>query len=424
MAAQITQEGFFCDFETRQPIDDQALPLIEEKMRGLIKSDLLLEQREMMRENAAELFRHHGLLHQVEQAIDADTPTVIVLHIGKFIDYLPEGELSTAIAECRAFKVLSIDRETRYVEGWGEIPVLRLKGTASTDLQSLKQLIKTMKAASKRDHRLLGEQMQLFRASDSLFPGSWSFLPKGVELCESLYAFWKSAVQAQGYQLVATPPLLLDETEGGLEFEEKHYAVLPAKAAAHARLFSEGNYKVPVKFAECAETFFPLTREKTEGLLMSRLQRVDALHLFCTQSQALQECISSLQFFEQTIKIFPFEPHWVLLDSRPIHAPVRQAEWRLAVRLLAQALEGQQIQAEKSSQLAAKQGPRLEMRVSDSLGRKWAVASLGVDVWQPAKLNRPFVMLTGSLFGSFERLIALMLENGADLNLLRRSKPG
>lgn len=430
VAAHLTQEGFFCDFDTRQPIDELALPLIEEKMRGLIKADLPIERREMMRENAAELFRHRHLPFKVEEALRADTRTVFVTHIGNFCD-LGEAVLLSSTSGCRAFKILEVKREEIYHPERGDLTVVRIRGTACEDLQSLKQWLKAMKAAKKRDHRVLGGH--LFCQADA---GSWSWLPQGVDLREALMDFWKKEVRGAGFQVVATPGLLKDDA-GELEFEGQHYAVLPGRATAHARLFVDVGYQqrdLPIRFAESAELFLPLERDRLEGLLESRLRTADFLHSFCSREQALNECISSLQFFDKTIKMLNFEPYWVLADLRPVHSPVKQADWRHAVQLLRQAIEGAGFQVERQAQPAGMQGPFLEMCVGDSLGRKWALAFLGTDELIPHQMAISFrdaerkeqapVMLRGALFGSVERVVALLLENGVDINrVLRRAKP-
>lgn len=239
---------------------------------------------------------------------------------------------------------------------------------------------------------------------------------------EALCQFWGEEMRAHGFQSVATPPLVASEAEE-LIFEEKSYAVFPGRGPAHAHLFAVTKGALPVRFAEMAEQFFPLPQEETEGLFLSRLQLTDSLHLFCTPQQALAECISSLQFFDRTIKILKLEPNWVLKDVRPLHSSVKQAEWKSAVRLLTEGIETVHTPFEKSLDPSVKEGPCLEMRVGDALGRKWAVASMGVDLIHGRSLSG--VMLKGSLFGSVERLVALLLENGVDLNrIVRRAKPG
>jgi threonyl-tRNA synthetase len=380
VAAQVTHEGFFCDFESAQPIDEQALPLIEERMRGLIKADLKIDVREMMRENAAEWFRHLKRPLQVEKALESAENTLFVMHMGKFCA-LVNGKLLPSTGPCRAFKLLEIGREGG---------VLRIRGTACADLPSLKLWLKKMKAAKKRDHRLLGRE--LFLSAEE----GWCWLPKGVALREKIFDFWREAVEREGYQRVETP------------------------AMSHAWLFSVGKYHLPVRFAEWADRFEP--QEELEGLFRTQLTRGDALHLFAAPEQALDLCISSLQFFDKTLKIFSFEAHWALVDSRPVHSPVRQADWRQAVQLLLGAAEGAGLPVEKSSQKAGEWGPHLEMRVADALGREWAVASWGVNLGVNLAKQMP-VMFSGSLISSLERLVALALENGIDLNLeLRRAK--
>lgn len=395
----------------------------------------------MMRENAAELFRHRQMLFKVEQALMSDTRTVFVAHLGNFCD-LRDRPLLHSTAGCRAFKILDVKREEIYDDERGEFSIVRILGTACEDLQSLKQWIKELKAAKKRDHRVLGAH--LFRPADR---GAWSWLPQGVELREALLDFWKKEVRGAGFQIVQTPGLW-KENAGNFEVEGQEYAVLPARAAAHAKLFAqlfaEGGYQeLPVRLAECAERFLPQSRERLEGLFETRLRTCDYLHLFCTRQQALGACISSLQFFDKTIKMLCFEPYWVLADLRPVHSPVKQADWRHAAQLLQQSAEGAGIQVERRSQPAGIQGPlegpALEMRVSDSLGRKWALAFLGVDELVPRQTALSFrsaerqekvpvkeapVMLRGALLGSVERVVALLIENGVDINrVLRRAKP-
>src|SRR5262249_8673843 len=153
------------------------------------------------------------------------------------------------------------------------------------------------------------------------------------------------------------------------------------------------------KIAELGPQFFPLKAEETEGLFKSRIQTVDQLTLFCNSQEVVAQCISSLHFFEETIKIFSFEPEWVLFDQRAAGAPVSQSVWHCASSQLKEAVKGIQGHVEREVANPGWDGPRLEMRLSDSLGRKWPISHLGIS----CSLKKERVTLTGSLFGALER---------------------
>ncbi len=191
-----TDIGFYYDFILKQPLDKEAIPIIEERMRINIKNGLTLKSLEMMRENASALFNYHSQAIQSNLVLYSDNNVIPIVQIDSFYDYChpPCAPISSDIA---AFKILSITKEKINVPGSGVLDITRITGTAFHDKDTLKKFIKKLEEAKKHDYRKLGEQRNLF-----LLENSPIWLPKGTQIREKMTDWWKKEHQNQGYSFV------------------------------------------------------------------------------------------------------------------------------------------------------------------------------------------------------------------------------
>ncbi len=231
-----TNIGFYYDFIIKQPLDNKAIPLIEERMRLNIKQGLQLKPLEMMRENAVELFKYNNQPFQATFVSSNSQTIVPIVQIGTFYDlcYPPFEENPTEIG---AFKILSITKEKINLPGYRNLEITRISGTSMHDQGSLKSFLKKLDAAKKNDHKNLGNELNLFTIESNPV-----WLPKGASLRESLINWWKSETQKHKFSLV--------------------------KSSSHAIVYSHFTHStrdLPIKYAEITEFSSP-ARQKTPPL--------------------------------------------------------------------------------------------------------------------------------------------------------------
>ena len=360
-----TDIGFYYDFVMDQNLDEEAIPMIEERMRINIKKGLSLKSVEMMRENAAALFEYHGQAFQADIALQAEHNVLPILQIDTFYDYChpPYVPLSSDIS---AFKILSITKEKV-----GELHVTRITGTAFNDRETLKKFIKKLEEAKKIDHRLLGKEKDLF-----LLDKAPVWLPKGMKIRETLTHWWKNEHLTQGYSLV--------------------------KAASHRDVFKHfkpSNREFPLRFAEISEKSHTREHGIQNSLLNSPAYTHDTATTFCLREQVSEELNKSLQFIRKTSNILGFGNQWYL---------VTQSNRDKAIEPLTEGLKQSGISFTTEAHKAfGNKSPRIEVRWADFLDREWVGPTLSLEY------HGDVATITRSVFSSLERCIALLVEHYA-----------
>jgi threonyl-tRNA synthetase len=456
----VTEFGFFYDFDLKQALDESFLPLLEEQMRAILKSAHAFQMNEMMRENAAAFLGHLNQPYIAERIRTAAENVVSVFQVGEFRDYFPyPGSVSKE--QIAAFKLIEIAPLTETLNQSGTKVMegsechLRVLGIAAPTRQELVHDCKAFKQGKKRDHVLIGQQMQLFEWLPELSAYEWCWRPNGVTLRHLLLELWQKSYQQHGFLLLSTPSLLnasfMRQEERHALFkqgisaliEERDYFVPPSLSMAHAAMFralSPEPDLLPVRYAECAKIAVP-QKAGLWGILTSRLVYADAAHIFCTAEQLQQECISCLQFIQKIIKIFGFGHYWMLKgsSSSEIRFSKRQsfAEECLiaAVQASGQQWKREEIGTPSSADRRADKrsfAPELvlQMHLIDAVGREWAGPTIQLNFDLPEWLHlhsirkgakQPFdrrkgealYMICQSVYGSLERWIALLIEHYA-----------
>jgi threonyl-tRNA synthetase len=439
--SKVTQGGFFYDFIIQQAIDEKALPLLEEKIRTVIKEAPPLQLLDMMRENAAQLLAHYSQSIKAEFLLCAENNIVQIVKIKNFHDYIPAKEelkIGSNIAEAGFVKILSIQPITRFVENMGEVSLIRIEGIAALNKQQLKKNYKKSEAAKQWNHLELGEEMKLFSPCLETVSQGFFWHPKGVIFRDLLLQVWKSILGEAGFQSLSTPFFMhsslqklrnhklkkdFNEQPYFLEIDEVDYVPAPNKTAFHARYLSSQiihSEELPLCFCEFSERFESLKNIDILGLYNTRLSYSDCFQIFCNENQIMNQLISSLQFFNKTFRILDFECHWHLTASRGKTSIGSAAEWEQGAAWLTKALEACGFSFLYENSNNAIQGPRIELQVVDPLDRQWVVPWLEINLLYPkqfdlkykVKENKacPLLMINGSLFSSIERVIALLIE--------------
>lgn len=430
MDCELDQVGFTYQFFLDQPLEQEILSLLEEKMRSLVKLDLPFLPTEMMRENACDLFRHRKQERRAEIVSMAPYNIVPILKIGAaFYDYGHPPYVSSA-EELRAFKLQALEPSKNQPHAF------KVTGTVSSDLKSLKKFLKKYEEAKKNDHRLLGRELQLFAHHEDLGKSGWVWYPKGAFIREALLEWWRQLHRRENCLFVATPRVIEEsflKKSGYLGSENKqpltvgdHSVVAPGLGFLHAHLFRSQlhSYRdLPVRYTECAEIHWD-TDFPSSGLFNSSTAMVERTHIFCTSQQLYAEIISSLQFIEKTVTILGFECQWILCPRGAKFAGTIE-NWDTVLEKMQSALQECKIDFHIDAERGAFSGPQIMVRIKDALGREWDGPFIKADFncserlgirYQGSddQMHAPF-MMTQSMFGSLERYIALLVERCAGI---------
>ncbi len=434
--------GFYYDFVLDVPFDDTAVPFLEEKMREIAKQERPMRSLEMMRINAMEFFKHQGQELKAELLSSNPDTLVELVKIGeKFFDLCP----SPIPEDTHALKVFKIQRyediTIRLPEG--DVQAVRVSGTSFHTLQDLKRFLKNLEQAKKRDHRRLGKELQLFNTHEEAGAGFWFWYPKGTIIRELLQDWWKKQHRRQHFQLVHTPRIIkasLLQQAGFEDFTNKSregvffcsapgssedYVAAPVSAPNHALVYRSQlrSYKeFPLRYAEFDNLYFCENSQKLWGMLCARAFCADEAYIFCTPEQVLDEVVASLKLIDQAMSLFGFDHRFSIAQCPSPYAGTKRA-WTLGLDLLKKALDVCGFSYEVHGEDPAYNGPRVNVYLTDALGREWVGPFVGLDYNYPERFGLRYQgsdgemsvpqLIQRSLFGSLERFIAILVEHYA-----------
>jgi threonyl-tRNA synthetase len=423
-----TDMGFFYDFIFDQPLHDQALTLIEVRMRALIKEGIEIRSLSMMRENAHSFFLHHGHPLLAERASREEQNIISLIQFPNFFDVCPPLSL-TSTEEIGSIRLLEFKRLDRLIPQEEEdiyTSVTRISGTAFEDPISLKKFIKALDQLKKRDHRLLGPELDLFSFNEQAGEIECFWHPKGETLRRLLLKKWEEECQKQQVQFVKTPLVVneffLKEKNllPPLEVKENFYLLSASHFFQHVQLFKRRAVSVgdlPLRFAECIQEYQQEEESQLWGLLRAYSFSSDQMTIFCSEDQAINELISSLHFFKKIVRIFGFKDQWHLVTLGSKSSKGKQEK---AVEWLTEALNDCEISWIETQDLIGLREPGIELRLVDCLGRSWKGPSIEVVVHFIERLDLSYqdangqrktpIVLKKSLFSSIDRFIALLIE--------------
>jgi len=390
---------FHYDAILPQKIDDSMICLIEEKMRGLIKSLPPIRVMDMMRQNAAEYFRYHDQPLIAAQIDEMEDILVSVLELGSFKDLCAPEDIPSE-SELFPFEILAMDHQL-IDDQW----VTHVTGSAQFQKEDLKSFVKRFRQAKKVDHRKLGPELGLFAP---LSPEQWAWLPHGEQLKSTLMQLNLNSIRV-------TTPLDLDPEL--LHINPKR--AFDPTAAWHLWLY-KNSQEPALRLTEFTQKLDAAKPSQLNGMLRNRLYTADITHIFCSAAQVQKELIYSLQFLAKIIKIFGFEVQWVMRTKRP-HSTVNASEWDLGVKAFTTAVQTLGLPAVFLEAPGSTKGPKLEALFSDALGQQWCGSFVQIDCCHP-RLMKPAGnekahqthtpnMIALSVWGSLERMAALLVEN-------------
>jgi threonyl-tRNA synthetase len=441
------ENGFYYDFEFPEgvAISEADFPAIETKMRAHVKAAEMFERQDVPVAVARERFvaeRQDYKVELIDDLVRAADPagaggdpikTVSLYTNGPFTD-LCRGPHAPTTKTVGAFKLQSV--AGAYWRGDSTRTMLtRIYGTAFFSKTQLEEHLERIERAKERDHRKLGKELKLFMFSE-VSPGAAFWLPAGTAMWNALVAVSREMGQERGYTEVKTP-LIYDaelwKTSGHwgkyrenmftVQVEEREMGVKPMNCPGHAHLFAgqHHSYKdLPVRYSEPGLLHRNEPSGVLHGLLRVRHFAQDDAHIFCTEEQVQQEVVGCLELAFATYSLFDFDVR-LELSTRPQERIGSDEMWDTAEGALTRALEAQGLQYELNPGDGAFYGPKVDMHMTDSLGRSWQLGTVQLDYSMPERFDLTYtgadnkehrpVMIHRAAFGSYERFIGIMIEH-------------
>jgi threonyl-tRNA synthetase len=427
------ENGFYYDFEFPEPISEADLPRIEEEIMRELAEGRAWEREEISRDDARTRFEAEGEQYKVELVETAEGDISLYTQ-GDFTDLCRGPHLQDS-RPIKAIKLTGL--AGAYWRGDEHSTQLtRIYGTAFYSEADLKDYLERLEEARRRDHRRLGIELDLFHF-DEHSPGSPFWHPKGMVIYDELEALRRRENARRGYSEVKTP-LIYDKalwvTSGHWEKfrenmflipldDEQLYAIKPMNCPGHMLLFGSAlrSYRdLPLRYAEAA----PLHRNELGGTLhgLTRVRYVtqDDAHIFCTREQIESELDGTLDYLRYLYGLFGLEPR-AELSTRPDNKLGTDEEWDFTESELVRALDRHEIKYFVGEGEGSFYGPKIDLHMTDVLGRSWQLGTIQLDAQMPARFgltymgpdNRehPVFVIHRAFFGSFERFIGILTEH-------------
>lgn len=442
-----TENGFFYEFYTSgKSFTQDDLLMIEKKMKEIISRNYKINRIVLLREEAIELFSKMSEEFKVELLREMNEDKVSIYEQGDFKD-LCKGPHLPFTGMVKHVKLLNVS--STYWKGIeGNPSMQRIYGIAFPDKEMLENYLKMFEEAKRRDHRILGPQLELFNTFEELAgPGLIYWLPKGALMRRLLEDFLINIHLKHGYQLVYTPHIAkinLYEVSGHLKYykenmfifdmENEKYAIKPMNCPGHILIYKsrKRSYReLPIRFFELGTVYRYERSGVLHGLLRVRGFTQDDAHIFCTPEQLEDEIMNLIDLTTKIMEAFGFKFTAKLSVRDPRNKEKymgRDEDWGKAERALANALEKKGIKYTVEEGEAAFYGPKIDIFVTDVLGRKWQLTTIQLDFNLPRRFKATFVdkdntekyvvMIHRAILGSLERFFGILVEHyGGDFPL-------
>ena len=426
------ENGFYYDFDKKQPFRPGDLNKIEAEMQKIIEEDIPFERIELTRARAKKMFKDEPYKLEMMEELKK----LSAYRSGKkFVD-LCKGPHVPSTGWVKAFKLMKI--AGAYWRGDTARPQLqRIYGVAFSSRKELDEYIHLMEEAEKRDHRKLGKLLDLYSFHIEA-PGMVFVHPKGMIILNKLLDYWREEHEKAGYDEVRTPIILakrLWEQSGHWEhyqenmyftkIDEADYAVKPMNCPGNILIFKSKlhSYKeLPLRWAELGLVHRHELSGVLSGLFRVRAFVQDDAHIYCTEDQIENEIIAILDLTDRMYKTFGLKFH-VELSTRPEKFMGSAEIWDKAEEILQRALKHKKIKFIVHKGEGTFYGPKIDFHVMDALGRTWQCGTIQLDFQMPEKFNVTYegadgqkhriTMIHRTVYGSLERFLGILVEHYA-----------
>ena len=435
----VIEDGFYYDFARKEPFTSDDLDKIEKKMKEIVDRDEKTYREAWKRNDSIEHFKNKGEIYKAEiiKSIPEDEEVSIYFH-GKWHDLCRGPHLTSTGKIGKYFKLMKVSGA--YWRGDSNNEMLqRIYGTSWSSQKELDEYLNRIEEAEKRDHRKLGKEMDLFHFREES-PGSVFWHEKGWNLFQKLISYMRMKQDLAGYKEINTPEILdrsLWEKSGHWEKfganmytsttpDKKVFAIKPMNCPGCVQIFNQGlkSYRdLPLKMSEFGKVHRYEPSGALLGLLRVRAFTQDDAHIFCTEDQITEECLSVTNLILEIYKDLGFENIILKYSDRPDLRVGDDSVWDKAEAALLEAIKVTKLEYSINKGEGAFYGPKIEFVLRDAIGRDWQCGTLQVDLNLPGRLGASYidkdgnkkvpVMLHRALFGSLERFIGILIEHYA-----------
>ncbi|MDY5950710.1 MAG: threonine--tRNA ligase [Helicobacter sp.] len=428
----VVDEGFYYDFKVDSKIGVDDLATIESKMKEIAKKGHKLTKIHLSRKEAIERFSGDELKQAVMSKIEGDDFSIY--QQGDFED-LCRGPHLPHLKLLQAFKLTKISGA--YLGGDEDSEVLtRIYGIAFAEKENLKQYLFQLEEAKKRDHRKLGVEMELFTFEEDVGAGLPIWLPKGARLRRRIEELLTRALILNEYEPVRCPEILKSDVwkisghythyKENMYFttiDEVEYGIKPMNCVGHIKVYQNSirSYReLPLRFYEYGVVHRHEKSGVLHGLLRVREFTQDDAHIFCRPEQIENEVNNILRFTHKIMNAFGFS-YEMELSTRPEQSIGEDSVWESATLALQNALASNNISYQVDEGGGAFYGPKIDIKITDAIGRKWQCGTIQIDMNLPERFNLSYidennehampVMIHRAILGSFERFVAILTEH-------------
>ena len=439
-----TESGFFYDFYRPTPFTAEDLEKIEQRMQQVVQRDEKFEREYIPRDQGLERFRSEGdfmKVHFIEQFTRPGEP-ISTYRNGKFVDFC-RGPHVPSTGRIKAFKLLNI-AGAYWLGDERNQQLQRIYGTSFFSKKELDQHLTALEEAKKRDHRVLGQQLDLFSIQELAGPGLIFWHPKGGLIRKEMEDWMREEYLKRGYHLVYTPHLFrvnLWKTSGHegyyaqnmftpMELDDADYRVKPMNCPGHILIYQNTlrSYRdLPQRYGELGTVYRYERSGVMHGLLRVRGFTQDDAHIFCTPEQIEDEIVGCMDFALAVLKAFGFDEYQVELSTWDPNDRKNflggEEMWEPANRSLERALKRRNIPYKIIPGEAAFYGPKIDVKLVDAIGRPWQLCTIQFDWNLPERFKLEYVaedgtrkqpfMVHRALFGSMERFFGVLIEHYA-----------
>ncbi len=432
------EDGFYYDFKLPKNLSEDDLRPIEEEMAKIIRQDEPFERITIPRDGAIEEMKKLGQGFKVELLEEIEDDEVSLYKTGDFID-LCRGPHVPGTGMLKAVKLTKV--AGAYWRGDAERDALqRIYGTAFPTRGGLDEHLKTLEEAKKRDHRLLGRQLDLFSFHEEA-PGFAFWHPNGVALVTEIERFWREVHMQRGYKEVRTPAMLNEELwhrSGHYEnYREYMYfttsegmklALKPMNCPGTLLIYNSTRHsyrELPLRYAELGQVHRREMSGVMHGLLRVREFTIDDGHIFCTPEQVTDEVKGVVDLILFLLEKFGLDDYIVELSTRPLKSIGTDEMWKSAEGSLYRALDEMKLAHKVSEGEGAFYGPKIDFHIRDCLKRTQQCGTIQVDFAMPERFDMTYigpdnakhkpVMIHRAALGSMERFIGFLIEHYAGL---------
>jgi len=432
------ENGFYYDFELPSPISENDLSKIEKRMHQLVRKNIRFEKKVISKEEAERIFKDQP--YKLELIKEIPGKTVSIYQSGNFVDLCKGPHIkSTKEIDPYGFKLTKI--AGAYWKGDEKNPMLtRIYGLAFETKKELQNFIERQKEMERRDHRILGKKLELFIFDEEVGAGLPIWLPKGAILRKIIEDYLYQELTNQNYHWLSTPHIGkrdLFQRSGHLDFykedmyspieiEKEKYYLKPMNCPFHIKAYQSKvrSYRhLPIKYAEFGTVYRYERSGVLHGLTRARGFTQDDAHIFCTPEQLSEQLLKILKYGLKTLKTFGFKDYNIYLSTRPKKYVGTLKNWKRATNSLKYALNKLNLKYQIDPEGGVFYGPKIDIKIKDSLGRLWQCTTIQVDFNLPEKFELNYIdrkgkkqrpiMIHRALIGSIERFIGVLLEHYA-----------